>query len=255
MNGISYLCALKLTHEQNKIFGTRNNENSNPSIQKCRHWSLACATCSRPGQGGLPGAIRALLSRVNQIIPLRVVNKMISPNIWQFSGQSLMSWTAAYAIWEPISYKLFPAVFRAKTTQEYYNRRNFSFATVAAGDFLYSTMLLLVAQWAIGFLFGSGPVASIYDWIKRLLLFLGVQWIGDLSFYGIVKSLPDKWTPRYLDFFKRYGADVGIGAPIGDSIYGIIWLTLTQLVATFMSSWVQVFLITTFLFLTLIVSY
>ena len=180
---------------------------------------------------------------------------MITPNIWQFSPQSLMSWMAAYAVWEPISYKLFPAVFRAKTTQEYYNHRNFSFATVATGDFLYSTMLFLVAQFTIGKYFGSEQVATVYDWIKRLLIFIGIQWAGDLSFYGIVKSLPDKWTPRYLDFFKRYGADVGIGAPIGDSIYGIIWLSLTQLIATFAAPWIQTFLITTFLFLTLIVSY
>jgi hypothetical protein len=180
---------------------------------------------------------------------------MITPNIWKFSGESLMNWVAAYSVWEPISYKLFPAYFKAKTTQEYYDKKNFSFATVATGDFLYSTMLFLVAQYGIGQFFGSGQVGGLFEWIKRLLFFIGVQWVGDLSFYGIVKSLPAKWTPRYLDFFKRYGKDVGIGAPIGDSIYGIIWLSLTQLMATFVPAWLQVFLITSFLFLMLIVSY
>ena len=180
---------------------------------------------------------------------------MIQPNIWEFSTKSLMSWMASYAIWEPISYKIFPSIFKASTTQEYYNPKKFSFAIVASGDFLYSTLLFLVAQNVIKNIFGIGGVYNIFEWIKRLLIFLGVQWIGDMSFYGIVKSLPDKLTPRYLEFFKRYGADVGIGALIGDSLYGIIWLTLTQIVATYIPNWVQLFLIVAFLFLTLIVSF
>ncbi len=181
---------------------------------------------------------------------------MIEPNIWNFSAKSLVSWMAAYAVWEPISYKLFPAIFKAATTQEYYNPRNFSFATVALGDFLYSTMLFLVAQQVIGGLFGPGPsVRTLTDWLYRLAIFIGVQWIGDLSFYGIVKSLPQSITPRYLEFFKRYGADVGIGAPIGDSLYGIVWLSLTQWMATNVADWLQWFLIVSFLFLTLVVSF
>jgi hypothetical protein len=180
---------------------------------------------------------------------------MITPNIWSFSPQSLMAWMAAYAVWEPISYKVFPAIFKAATTQEYYNPRKFSFGVVAAGDFLYSTLLFLVAQQIIAHAFGSAGVSDVWQWGKRLLTFLGVQWVGDLSFYALVKSLPEAWTPRYLDFFKRYGAQVGLGAPIGDSLYGIVWLTLTQLVATHVPAWLQTFLITAFLFITLIVSF
>lgn len=181
---------------------------------------------------------------------------MIKPNIWDFSTNSLQSWAAAYAVWEPISYLIFPSIFKAKTTQEYYSHKKFSFFTVASGDFLYSTLIFLVAQKVISNIFGAATtIANLWEWIKRLLIFIGVQWVSDLSFYGIVKSLPDKLTPRYLDFFKRYGADVGIGAPIGDSLYGIVWLSLTQIMATYIPNWVQLFLITFFLFFTLIVSY
>jgi hypothetical protein len=180
---------------------------------------------------------------------------MITPNIWNFSANSLLSWSAAYAVWEPISYIIFPTLFKAATTQEYYNPRKFSFAVVASGDFLYSTMLFLVAQYVIGNIFGKMPIFNTWEWSKRLITFLGIQWIGDLSFYAIVKSLPQKLTPRYLDFFKRYGADVGIGAPIGDSLYGIVWLSLTQFMASFVPNWIQLLLIVSFLFLTLIVSF
>jgi hypothetical protein len=180
---------------------------------------------------------------------------MIVPNIWEFSIKSLSSWSAAYAIWEPISYILFPIMFKAGTVREYYNRSKFSFATVAAGDFLYSTVIFLVAQQVIGGIFGGGAAANLMEWSKRLLTFIGVQWISDLSFYGLVKSLPASLTPRYLDFFKRYGAEVGVGAPIGDTLYGIVWLSLTQIVATYVPNWIQLALIVAFLFFTLIVSY
>ena len=180
---------------------------------------------------------------------------MITPNIWDFSPKSLVSWTSAYAIWEPISYIIFPMIFKAKTTQEYYNSKKFSFATVALGDYLYSTLLFLIAQNVIANFFGTGSISTVWEWSKRLMTFIGVQWIGDLSFYAIVKSLPEKLTPKYLDFFKRYGADVGIGAPIGDSLYGIVWLSLTQIMATYVPNWIQLALIVTFLFLTLIVSF
>ena len=179
---------------------------------------------------------------------------MITPNIWEFSTKSLSSWASAYAIWEPISYILFPILFKAKTTQEYYNHKKFSFFTVATGDFLYSTLLFLVAQNVIGNLFGSS-VGNLWEWSKRLITFIGIQWIGDLSFYAFVKGLPDRLTPKYLDFFKRYGADVGIGAPIGDSLYAIVWLSLTQIMATYVPSWIQLLLIVAFLFLTLIVTF
>lgn len=180
---------------------------------------------------------------------------MIEPNIWKFSTQSLLSWSAAYAVWEPISYLVIPKLFRASTTQEYYNPRKFSFATVAAGDFLYSTMLFLVAQQVISYAFGAGAITNTWEWSKRLLTFLGVQWVGDLSFYGLVKSLPDSLTPRYLDFFKRYGAQVGLGAPIGDSLYGVVWFLATQFMASQVPMWLQIFLIVTFLFFTLVVSF
>jgi len=180
---------------------------------------------------------------------------MITPNIWNFSTNSLLNWAAAYAVWEPISYLIFPSIFKAKTTQEYYNHKKFSFFTVALGDFLYSTLIFLVAQYVIKGIFGTSSVLNIWEWVKRLLTFIGIQWISDLGFYGIVKSIPDKLTPRYLDFFKRYGADVGIGAPIGDSLYGIVWLSLTQIMASYTPNWIQIFLITFFLFFTLIVSF
>ena len=178
----------------------------------------------------------------------------LKPDIWKFSPASLLAWASAYAVWEPISYFLIPKVFKAATTQQYYNPKFFNFPTVAGGDFIYSTMLFLIAQRVILSLFGSSGPLNVTDWIKRLITFIAVQWAGDFSFWQIISHVPAKGN-KYIDFFQRYGKDVGIGAPIGDSLYGIVWFTLTQLMASIVPSWLQVLLISTFLFITLIVGF
>ena len=98
---------------------------------------------------------------------------MISPNIFQFSGTNLLAWTAAYALWEPISYFVFPAIFKAATTQEYYNPRKFPFAVVAFGDYIYSTVLWIIGVVLITSIFGTGAPTSWFEWVKRLLIFIG----------------------------------------------------------------------------------
>lgn len=178
---------------------------------------------------------------------------MIAPNIFRFSPESLLAWTAAYAMYEPLTYFAIPAVLRAPTVQEYYNYKKTPFAVVAFGDFIYSTFLFLVAQQVITGFFGAAAPTTWMNWLSRFATFVGVQWIGDLSFYGIVSSLPP--VSRYIRFFQRYGADVGVGAPIGDSIYGLFWFLLTQAVARWFPAWLQVALIVLFSFGTLVVSY
>jgi hypothetical protein len=178
---------------------------------------------------------------------------MISPNIWSFSWPALLAWTAAYALWEPVSYFVFPALFKASTTQEYYNAAKFPFSIVAFGDYIYSTVLFLVAQWAITSFTGGGSPATWLGWFGRFAGFVGVQWAGDLTFWQIIQRVPLK--NKYVDFFQRYGKDVGIGAPIGDSLYALVWFLTTQFVASNLPTWLQVTLISLFMFGTLVVSY
>lgn len=180
---------------------------------------------------------------------------MITPNIFEFSGKNLLAWTAAYALWEPISYFIFPAIFKAATTQEYYNPRKFPFAVVAFGDYIYSTMLWIIAVVLIGTLRGTGAPTDWLEWFKRLGIFIGVQWVGDLSFYGFITQIKKVYTNKYIDFFARYGKEVGIGAPIGDSLYGATWFLTTQFVASNMAAWMQTLAIATFGFIALMFSF
>ena len=172
-------------------------------------------------------------------------------DIFQFSPQSLLAWTAAYAILEPASFYIIPAIVKGKTTQEYYSK--FPFAILAFGDFIYSTFLFLVAQQVIALIFKTTPPKSAVQWLLRFLTFVAVQWTGDLSYFAIISQL--KPTTKYIDFFQRYGKEATLGAPIGDTIYGLAWFILAQLALSYAPLWSQITAITLFLFGTLVVSY
>ena len=172
-------------------------------------------------------------------------------DIFQFSAQSLLAWTAAYAVLEPASFYIIPMVSKGKTTQEYYSK--FPFAILAFGDFIYSTFLFLVAQQVITLIFKTTPPKSVIQWLLRFATFTAVQWTGDLSYFALISQL--KPTTKYIDFFQRYGKDANLGAPIGDSVYGLAWFILSQLTLTYAPIWLQATAITLFLFGTLVVSY
>lgn len=172
-------------------------------------------------------------------------------DIFQFSAQSLLAWTAAYAILEPASFYIIPMVSKGKTTQEYYSK--FPFAILAFGDFIYSTFLFLVSQQVIGLIFKQVSPKTVIEWLQRFLTFVAVQWTGDLSYFALISQL--KPTTKYIDFFQRYGKEATLGAPIGDSVYGLAWFILSQLTITYAPIWLQTTAISLFLFGTLVVSY
>ena len=172
-------------------------------------------------------------------------------DIFQFSAQSLLAWTAAYAILEPASFYIIPMVSKGKTTQEYYSK--FPFAILAFGDLIYSTFLFLVSQQVIGLIFKQVSPKTVIEWLQRFLTFVAVQWTGDLSYFALISQL--KPTTKYIDFFQRYGKEATLGAPIGDSVYGLAWFILSQLTITYAPIWLQTTAISLFLFGTLVVSY
>jgi len=177
----------------------------------------------------------------------------ITPNIWNFSFQNLLALTAAYAVYEPLTYYLYPKVLSSSTIQEYYNPQKVPFPIVVSGDYLYSVLLFLVAQQVIGLVFGYSAPLNIVEWLFRFLTFCGIQWTGDFSWYILVNSL--KPSTKYIDFFQRYSKQVGAGALLGDSAYGLGWFTLMQLFASYVPTWLQVFAVIAFIFGTIVVSY
>jgi hypothetical protein len=144
-------------------------------------------------------------------------------SIWQLSSRSLLAWAAAFAIIEPVSYFVIPATSSSKAVADYYNIKKTSVPKVVFGDFMYSTFLYMVTLGVLEFVFPNTAVT----WITGFLVFMIVQWIGDLSWFAIITYLlPDRWVNEYVNFFRRYGGEISLFAPLGDSLYGLVWFAL-----------------------------
>jgi hypothetical protein len=113
--------------------------------------------------------------------------------------------------------------------------------------------LFLISQQVISLIFKQAAPKTVIQWLLRFITFVGVQWTGDLSYYAFISQL--KPTTKYIDFFQRYGKEATLGAPIGDSVYGLAWFILAQLTLSYAPLWLQITAITLFLFGTLVVSY
>ena len=168
----------------------------------------------------------------------------MSTTIFRYGEPALLAWTAAYALWEPVSYFLIRATSKARTVAEYYDPARMPVPIVFFGDYIYSTFIFIVALQMMR------PQSA---WLTNLGIFIGVRWVSDLLFYLFISQIP-MGTTRYLDFFKRYSKEVGFSAVLGDSAYGIVWLGLAQGLLS-VPNWLQLLAIVVFLFGTLIVSY
>ena len=177
----------------------------------------------------------------------QIETAMSAASIFQFSPASLLGWCAAYALWEPVSFFLIRATSKARTVGEYYDPQRMPVPVVFFGDFIYSTFILLVSQ-------AVGAGLGIRGIVANLGVFLGTQWTSDFLWYLLVSALP-KGTSRYVDFFQRYTREVGVGALVGDSLYGLVWLALAQGLITYVPVWAQMAAIVLFMFGTLVVSY
>lgn len=174
-------------------------------------------------------------------------------DLWQFGPQSLLALTAGYSIIEPISYYLIPQLSKSSTVKEYYNHKKIPFPIVASGDYLYSVILFILAQQVISGIYGGAKTVTIFDWLIRFLIFCVVQWIGDFSWYKLITNIAP--STKYIDFFQRYTKQVGAGALVGDSLYGLGWFSVSQLIAIYIPIWLQVVLVVAFIFGSIVVSY
>jgi len=171
-------------------------------------------------------------------------------SVWQLTPQSLLAWTASFAVMEPISYFVIPALSRSKTVAEYYDPSRTSVAMVTFGDYIYSTFLYMAALTIIPIFWTRTPPTFIIGFA----VFLIIQWIGDFSWYGLLQVWPERWSGKYIDFFRRYTNDVSVSAPIGDSLYGLAWFTLTWLCMMYVSPSLQIGAISLFMFGCLVLS-
>jgi hypothetical protein len=177
--------------------------------------------------------------------------------LYRFHPMVLFYWTVAFAVWEwlfvAVSLKMFPDV---GTFQEYY-RKLPSWVPIS-GDYLYSTLIFLSAQWVFAwmtpFVASVPTLAAVPSLVLFAFLFIALQWVYDLLWATLVLALPAE-TSRYIHFFQRYIRQVGFSAAIGDSLYLLAWLAVAWLLLTYVPISVALYLLIAALFFWLVFRY
>lgn len=171
--------------------------------------------------------------------------------IYQFHPTVLFYWLVAFAIWEWVFVSVTLKFAKTPTYQEYYTKLP-SWVPVT-GDFLYSTLIFLAAQWVFPVVRALFPV-TVPSLAVFVIGFVGVQWVFDLTYGLIVSRLPST-TSRYVDFFQRYIKEFGFLAAIGDTVYGLFWIALTWLLIKYVPLSVAVFILIAAAFLWMVVKW
>jgi hypothetical protein len=173
------------------------------------------------------------------------------PPIYQFHPIVLFYWLVAFSIWEWVFVVGSLRVASSKTYIEYYTKLP-SWVPIT-GDFLYSTLIFLTAQWVFPWVSGLFG-ASIPPLAAFVLTFIGTQWVYDLTYGFIVSRLPST-TSKYVDFFQRYMKEFGFLAAIGDTLYGLAWIALTWFLLRYVPLSVAIYLLIAAIFLWIVVKY
>ncbi len=83
-----------------------------------------------------------------------------------------------------------------------------------------------------------------------MLVFIGVQLMGDLLFAFTIKNWPKNYKTYWIEYFQNYIKKSGFNALFGDTLYIIAWSLAFYFVANYIKSFdVRIFIISSFFFL------
>lgn len=128
----------------------------------------------------------------------------------------LISWLAAFPFIELFYNSLFYTIGTG-TTAEYY--RKTPTYVVVFGDLSYFSVVFLIAVYI--FKYYNKVYPSLRVWKEFLIVLILTQWVIDFIWAVVVNVTKTK--NRYINFFKRYIAEVGIKGLIIYSIYLCLW--------------------------------
>jgi hypothetical protein len=170
-------------------------------------------------------------------------------------SEYILAWTSSFVIIETIANTAlwWSSKKTNNTINEYYTK--VPVATVVFGDFFYSTIIFLTAL-RLHKIIAKNTTVAIKDWRLFLVIFIATQWTLDLTWAFVVNTLnANGISNKYLDFFNRYAAEVGLKAVIGDTVYGLCWLVLFAIMLIKTDDLSKYTLIVSGLFLLVILSF
>ena len=169
--------------------------------------------------------------------------------MYEFTPTSLLNWITAFCLFE-IPMALFYLSISGKNDMvtNWYSGKTINIWNVIAQDSLYVICGIILTLRLFNYLVNKKLISRNYFYF--ILIFIAVQIIGDITFATIIKSWPDKFSTKWINYFKTYINKSGFNALIGDSLYVIAWAIAYYFVANYVKRFdVKIFIISFFFFL------
>ena len=170
-------------------------------------------------------------------------------SIYEFNSNNLLNWITAFAIFE-IPMALFYLSISSKndTITNWYSGKDINIWNVIVQDALYVICGIIIALRIFNYLVSKKIISK--NFIYFMLVFIGVQLMGDLLFAFTIKNWPKNYKTYWIEYFQNYIKKSGFNALFGDTLYIIAWSLAFYFVANYIKSFdVRIFIISSFFFL------
>ena len=169
--------------------------------------------------------------------------------MYDFTPTSLLNWITAFCLFEIPMAKFYLSISgKNDMVTDWYSGKTINIWNVIAQDSLYVICGIILTLRLFNYLVNKKLISRNYFYF--ILTFIAVQLIGDITFATIIKSWPNKFSTKWINYFKTYINKSGFNALIGDSLYVIAWAMAYYFVANYVKRFdVKIFIISLFFFL------
>ena len=169
--------------------------------------------------------------------------------MYDFTPTSLLNWITEFCLFVIPMAKFYLSISgKNDMVTDWYSGKTINIWNVIAQDSLYVICGIILTLRLFNYLVNKKLISRNYFYF--ILTFIAVQLIGDITFATIIKSWPNKFSTKWINYFKTYINKSGFNALIGDSLYVIAWAMAYYFVANYVKRFdVKIFIISLFFFL------
>jgi len=171
-------------------------------------------------------------------------------SIYEFNSNNLLNWVTAFALFE-IPMALFYLSISSKNDiiTNWYSGKDINIWNVILQDSLYVLSFGIIIALRI-FKYLTNKKIVNKNFLIFMLVFIGVQLVGDLLFSLIITNWPKQYKTYWINYFQNYIKEYGLYALFGDTSYVIAWALTFYFVANYIKSFdIRIFIISLFFFL------
>ena len=168
--------------------------------------------------------------------------------MYKFNANTLLDWITAFAIFEiPMAYFYLSISGKNDMVTDWYSGNTINIWNVIAQDSLYVICGIILTYTVFNYLVKKNLINKHFFYF--ILVFLVIQIIGDILFAILIKNWPNKYSTKWVNYFKKYIKTAGFNALFGDSLYVIAWSIAFYLVSNYIKSFpAKIFIICLFFF-------